>query len=234
MNLDEEHKQDMRGCADWNWQEHHQQWVALWNDRHNRVFNGIPFQKTGHLRDESEYMQWYITYTIRYIALIEDSTDEEYDMEHEQQFQPQSAYRASPPYHDPQRSASDHVNYQHPSLNSRFEQHIPPTSTYPQVETSYFAFPPSTLFSEGASSFSGGPSNYFGTSTTTPPSSYQHASSSQNVYRPILDFQYLQQSNESHPSDDDQHTQSPTLQQQQQRRGQRQRRRPTCGTGGHR
>ncbi|BAT79271.1 hypothetical protein VIGAN_02212500 [Vigna angularis var. angularis] len=205
-------------------------------------------------------MQWYITHTIRYIALIEDSTDEEvlqyphllnyesviilrssikhclkqYDMEHEQQFQPPSAYRASPPYHDPQRSASDHVNYQHSCLNSRFEQHIPPTSIYPQVETSYFAFPPSTPFSGGPSSFSGGPSNYFGTSTMTPPSSYHHASSSQNVYRPTLDFQYLQQSNESHPSDEDQHMQSPTLQQQQQRRGQRQRRRPTCGIGGHR
>ncbi|KOM28275.1 hypothetical protein LR48_Vigan511s009800 [Vigna angularis] len=139
-------------------------------------------------------------------------------MEHEQQFQPPSAYRASPPYHDPQRSSSDHLNYQHPSPYSRFEQHIPPTSTYPQVETSYFAFPPTTPFSGGPSSFSGGPSNYFATSTMTP-SSYQHASSSQNVYRPTLDFQYLQQSIESHPSDEDQHTQSPAPQQQQ-RRGQ--------------
>ncbi|BAU01990.1 hypothetical protein VIGAN_11138800 [Vigna angularis var. angularis] len=57
MNLDVEHKQDMRGRADWNWQEHHGQWIALWNDRHNCVFNDIPFQKNGHLRDESEYMQ---------------------------------------------------------------------------------------------------------------------------------------------------------------------------------
>ncbi|KOM39789.1 hypothetical protein LR48_Vigan03g317100 [Vigna angularis] len=155
-------------------------------------------------------------------------------MEHEQQFQPSFAYCASPPFHDPQRSASDHVNYQHPSLNSRFEAHMPPTSTYPQVETSYFVFPPLTPFSGGPSSFIGGPSNYFGTSTMTPPSSYQHASSSQNVYRLTLHFQDLEQSNENHATNEDQHTQSPTLQQQQQRRGQRQRRRPTCGTGGHR
>ncbi|KOM29389.1 hypothetical protein LR48_Vigan661s002600 [Vigna angularis] len=134
----------MRGCADWNWYEHHHQWIALWNDRHNRVFNGIPFQKNGHLRDESEYMQWYITHTIRYIGIIEDSTDEEYDMDHDEQFHPASQYRASSSYHDPQRSASDHVNYQHPPPNSRFHQNIPPTSTYPGVETSYFAFPPST------------------------------------------------------------------------------------------
>ncbi|BAT74599.1 hypothetical protein VIGAN_01230200 [Vigna angularis var. angularis] len=227
MNLDEEHKQDMRGRADWNWHEHHHQWIALWNDRHNCVFNGIPFQKNGHLRDESEYMRWYITHTIRYIGIIEDSTDEEYDMDHDEQFHPTSQYRASSSYHDPQRSASDHVNYQHPPPNSRFQQNIPPTSTYPRVETSYFAFPPSTPFS-------GGPSNYFRTSTMTPPSSYPHASSSHNVYRPTYDFQNLQQCNESHPTDEDQHTQSPTLQQQSQRRGKRQRRRPPCGTGGHR
>ncbi|BAU01293.1 hypothetical protein VIGAN_11049800 [Vigna angularis var. angularis] len=113
--------------------------------------------------------------------LPHDATDQ-YDMDHEQQFQSPSAFRASPSYHDTQRSASDHVNYQHPHMNSRFQQHMPPTSTYPGVETSYFAFPPSTLFSGGPSSFIGGPSNYFGTSTTTPPSSSLH-----NVYRPTYD-----------------------------------------------
>lgn len=48
MNLDDVHNEDMRGRADWNWQEHHHQWIALWNDRHNPVFNDIPFNKNGH------------------------------------------------------------------------------------------------------------------------------------------------------------------------------------------
>lgn len=78
LNLDEVHKLDMRGRADWDWQVHHQQWIALWNDRHNRIFTGVPFNRNGHLRDDSEYMQWYISHTIRYVAPIEDdSTDEE-------------------------------------------------------------------------------------------------------------------------------------------------------------
>ncbi|XP_014499489.1 serine/threonine-protein phosphatase 7 long form homolog [Vigna radiata var. radiata] len=102
MNLDKIHKEDMRGRADWDWQEHHKQWIGLWNDHQNRFFNSVPFHKNGHLRDEYEYMQWYISHTIRYLApIVDDSSDEEYDLDQQQHFQAPSAYRSSPPYDVP-------------------------------------------------------------------------------------------------------------------------------------
>lgn len=140
-------------------------------------------------------------------------------MDHERHFQPTSAVRSSPPDHVPQRSSFDYMQYPYPS-------------PYTQGGSSYGFFPPSTPLGTSPSTFSAGPSNHFGTTTSTPPSAFQHASSSQNVYRPTMDFQYAEQSTQSQHVDEDENTQ--TQSPQQQRRGQRQRRRPTCGTGGHR
>ena len=45
----------------------------MWNDRQRQ---GVPFHENGYLRDESTYMQWYITRSIRYLSHID--TYEEY------------------------------------------------------------------------------------------------------------------------------------------------------------
>jgi len=64
LNLDEVHKQDMRDRTDRYWPQHHQHWIALWNDGHNRLIQGVHFNGNGHLYDDMQYMQWYISHTI--------------------------------------------------------------------------------------------------------------------------------------------------------------------------
>jgi len=48
----------------------------MWNDRQNRLIEGVPFQENNHFCDESTYMQWYITHTICYISLIDTCEDD--------------------------------------------------------------------------------------------------------------------------------------------------------------
>jgi len=76
VNLDQVHKDDLRGRNDRDWVAHHHQWIAIWNDRQNQIIQGTPFNENGHLRDETPYMQWYINHTIRYISPSESSDDE--------------------------------------------------------------------------------------------------------------------------------------------------------------
>jgi len=68
VNLDEVHKQDIRGRTDRYWPQYHQNWIAMWNDRHNRLIQGVHFNGNGHLRDNTSYMQWYISHAIRYLS----------------------------------------------------------------------------------------------------------------------------------------------------------------------
>jgi len=46
-------------------------------DRQNRLIDGVPFHENDHLREESTYMQWYITHTIRYVSPIEATSEED-------------------------------------------------------------------------------------------------------------------------------------------------------------
>jgi len=77
INLDQVHMDDLRGRNDKYWVAHHHQWIAIWNDKQNRVIQGTPFIKNDHLRDETPYMQWYINHTIHYISLNTESSDDE-------------------------------------------------------------------------------------------------------------------------------------------------------------
>jgi len=49
----------------------------MWNDRQNRLIQGVPFHENDHLHDNSTYMQWYITHTIRYILPIEITSEDD-------------------------------------------------------------------------------------------------------------------------------------------------------------
>ena len=60
VNLDQVHKDDLRERNDRDWVAHHHQWIAIWNDRQNRIIQGTPFSRNDHLHDETPYMQWYI------------------------------------------------------------------------------------------------------------------------------------------------------------------------------
>ncbi|XP_068487148.1 protein MAIN-LIKE 1-like [Phaseolus vulgaris] len=86
FNLDQLHKEDMRGRIDRYWPQYHVAWIAMWNDRHNlhdnsngnlHEFNGNQFNGNGNLHDNSTYMQWYINHTIRYITPIQSSFDDD-------------------------------------------------------------------------------------------------------------------------------------------------------------
>ena len=78
FNLDQLHKEDMRGRTDRYWPQYHVAWIAMWNDRHNRLIQGNQFNGNCHLHDKSTYiMQWYINHTIRYISPIESSSDDD-------------------------------------------------------------------------------------------------------------------------------------------------------------
>jgi len=52
-NLDEVHKEDMRGRSDRYWSQYHQRWITMWNDRQSRLIKGVPFHGNDHLHDES-------------------------------------------------------------------------------------------------------------------------------------------------------------------------------------
>jgi len=42
INLDEAHKDDMRGITNRNWSQYHKRWITMWNDQHNRAIQGTP------------------------------------------------------------------------------------------------------------------------------------------------------------------------------------------------
>jgi len=56
VNLDQVHKDDLRGRNDRDWPTNHQHWIAIWNDQHNRVIQGVLFTANSHLHDSSAYM----------------------------------------------------------------------------------------------------------------------------------------------------------------------------------
>jgi len=77
INLDQVHRDDLRGRNEIDWVAHHHRWIAIWNDRQNRVIQGTQFSENSHLRDETPYMQWYINHTIRYISPNTKSSNDE-------------------------------------------------------------------------------------------------------------------------------------------------------------
>ncbi|KAF1881901.1 hypothetical protein Lal_00038543 [Lupinus albus] len=66
INLQKQHKMDLRGKNDYNWQQKHDQWIQIWNHREDYVMNGLP--NVQHLYHYSEYMQWYLQRTRKYIS----------------------------------------------------------------------------------------------------------------------------------------------------------------------
>ncbi|KAF1898501.1 hypothetical protein Lal_00032081 [Lupinus albus] len=66
INLQKQHKMDLRGKNDYNWQQKHNQWIQIWNHREDYVMNGLPnVQPSYHY---SEYMKWYLQRTRKYIS----------------------------------------------------------------------------------------------------------------------------------------------------------------------
>ena len=56
-NLDKIYHTDIRGHSDTNWVEEHQQWIAIWKERHKYVLIGQPI--LGNIKHMSHYMNWY-------------------------------------------------------------------------------------------------------------------------------------------------------------------------------
>ncbi|KAF1896904.1 hypothetical protein Lal_00034605 [Lupinus albus] len=51
---------------DYKWQQKHDQWIQIWNHREDYVINGLP--NVQPLYHYSQYMQWYIQRTRKYIS----------------------------------------------------------------------------------------------------------------------------------------------------------------------
>jgi len=65
-NLDQLHDIDMKGRTNSFWPHHHRQWIVKWNHWNDYIVHGEMDQ--GLLHENSEYMQWYIHRTRRYIS----------------------------------------------------------------------------------------------------------------------------------------------------------------------
>ncbi|KAF1894958.1 hypothetical protein Lal_00022453 [Lupinus albus] len=66
INLQKQHKMDLRGKNDYKWQQKHDQWIQIWNHREDYVMNGLP--NVQHLYHYSQYKQWYLQMTRKYIS----------------------------------------------------------------------------------------------------------------------------------------------------------------------
>ncbi|KAF1868692.1 hypothetical protein Lal_00036130 [Lupinus albus] len=66
INVQKQHKMDLRGKNDYNWQQKHDQWIQIWNHREYYVMNGLPSVQLLH--HYSQYMQWYLQRTRKYIS----------------------------------------------------------------------------------------------------------------------------------------------------------------------
>jgi len=75
-NLDEAYKEDMCGRTDRYLPQYHWRWITNLNNWQNHLIQGVSFHKNGHLCDDSTYMQWYITHTIRYVSPIKTTFED--------------------------------------------------------------------------------------------------------------------------------------------------------------
>ena len=53
LNLDQLHREDMRGRTDRYWPRYHAAWITMWNDHHNRPIQGNQFNGNSHFHDKS-------------------------------------------------------------------------------------------------------------------------------------------------------------------------------------
>jgi len=58
-----------------NGSTYRERWIAICNDQHNRVIQGTPFTRNGHLCDVTSFMLWNINHIIRYISLSQQSSN---------------------------------------------------------------------------------------------------------------------------------------------------------------
>ncbi|KAF1891149.1 hypothetical protein Lal_00001290 [Lupinus albus] len=65
-NFDKLHMTDLRGKNDYNWSQKHNRWIEKWSNWENYVIDGIPDIEP--LYHYSEYIQWYLQRTRKYIS----------------------------------------------------------------------------------------------------------------------------------------------------------------------
>ncbi|CAL0313458.1 unnamed protein product [Lupinus luteus] len=66
VNLEKQHKMDLRGKNDYNWLEKHNEWIQIWNNRNDYIVTGMPANQP--LYHYSDYMQWYLPRTRKFIS----------------------------------------------------------------------------------------------------------------------------------------------------------------------
>ncbi|KAF1876187.1 hypothetical protein Lal_00006818, partial [Lupinus albus] len=244
INLQKQHKMDLRGKNDYNWQQKHDQWIQIWNHREDYVMNGLP--NVQHLYHYSQYMQWYLQRTRKYIspdgAYSSGSCNEMID-----------AFAKLLP------TAFSDSNYQAPPTN-QFDMPVAPefqqpfesqtqADTHPQTFTQQTLVPQQQPFqfqSFGAlSDYSishqfGSSSHYeeslptmFGTTSTTPLSAFN----SQQYYQPTMPTQVDDEDDDEEEEEVPQLVRGGTRQPTQPSlrvQPPRKKRPPPCGTSSHR
>ncbi|KAF1884133.1 hypothetical protein Lal_00046421 [Lupinus albus] len=73
INLQKQHKIDLRGKNDYNWQQKHDQWIQIWNHPEDYVMNGLP---SWYLQRTRKYISPDITYLYRSYNFIRSIRDQ--------------------------------------------------------------------------------------------------------------------------------------------------------------
>lgn len=60
------HNMDFRGQSEFDWGDYHRTFISEWNNWNNTMIYGQPY--TGLEHENSEYMEWYIAHTRRYMS----------------------------------------------------------------------------------------------------------------------------------------------------------------------
>ena len=60
------HNMDFRGKNEVDWGHYHRPFISEWNNLNNTLIYGQPYSGLEH--ENSEYMEWYIPHTRRYIS----------------------------------------------------------------------------------------------------------------------------------------------------------------------
>ncbi|KAF1885190.1 hypothetical protein Lal_00029079 [Lupinus albus] len=243
-NFDKLHKMDLRGKNEYNWPKKHEVWIKISESREQCVVNGVPDNET--LYHHSQYMQWYLQRTKRYI-----SPDGAYSVGAFKFASELMERTAAPQCYNNLIQTIDYVHQACKELVKALAE-LNPTAfsiSQPQAPPSQnFAMPMyDSELQNQSSQYQGSLPSMFATNPNTPMSAY----GTQDFYRPTMSSQIQQcniYGNENNEDDDDDGDEEEE-EQQLQTRGSgrvveipqqklrvlppRRRRPPPCGTSSH-
>ncbi|KAF1899614.1 hypothetical protein Lal_00019742 [Lupinus albus] len=229
INLQKQHKMDLRWKNDYNWQQKHYQWIQIWNHREDYIMNGLP--NVQPLYHYSEYMQWYLQRTRKYI-----SPDGAYSSGSYNFIRSIRDQCAPSTVHDNSMQFIHGVYLQCNDMIDAFAKLLPTA-----FSDSNYQAPPTIALSDYSISHQFGSSSHyeeslptmFGTTSTTPLSAFN----SEQYYQPTMPTQVGDEDDEEEEEEVHQLVRGGTRQPTQPSlrvQPPRRKRPPPCGTSSHR